>query len=418
MRYVATSFGSAGDFLPTLAVAHVLHAAGHEVVFVTNPFHERAVRAAGLDYVPAGELVDLYKVVTDRPEILGTANGLQALAEDLAPLFFAPNYWVAKEVIRDLQPDAVIGSNLSFGLFWAAAERRVPGVMISATPVFWISGRTPAQFLDFRVPDRILPLVAGAVRTVAFFFTDHWLRSTARTVGATSIDASLTTIEKGLALNLGMWPELVRPRWPADLPNMHAVGFARAGHFGSVAPALSPELEAFLSAGPPPVVIGLGSIFSLGSDDLIADAADACAELGQRCVIVGPPPKTRPLPEQTLAVPYATYHLLFPRATALVIHGGAGTTGEALKSGRPAVVLPLGFDQFGLAWQVDRLGAGVRVAKHGRSRATILEALRTACGDETVRARAEEVGAALRKTPDGADVAAGLIERMSERVSD
>lgn len=38
MRCVATSFGSAGDFLPTVAVAAAMRNAGHDVVFVANPF--------------------------------------------------------------------------------------------------------------------------------------------------------------------------------------------------------------------------------------------------------------------------------------------------------------------------------------------------------------------------------------------
>ncbi|NUO49284.1 MAG: glycosyltransferase family 1 protein [Polyangiaceae bacterium] len=415
MRYVATSFGSAGDFLPTLAIAHALHTAGHEVVFVTNPFHERAVRAAGVEYVPAGELVDLYKLIVEQPHILRTTDGLKILADELAPTFFAPTYWVGKEVIREVRPAAVIGSNLSYGILWAATERRVPSVMVAATPIFWLTGQAPAQFLDFRVPDRFLPHVAGAVRTIGFALADHWLRSIARSLGATSFDASVTGAERSVALHLGMWPELLRPASPSDQPNMRACGFARAGHFGSTAPALSPELEAFLTAGPAPVVIGLGSIYSLGSDDLIADLADACAEIGQRCVIVGPPPRNRDIPEGTLVVPYATYHLLFPRAKALVIHGGAGTTGEALRSGVPSVVVPLGFDQFGLAWQVERLGVGMRVPKQGRTRAKLVEALRTACEDEAMQARAAEVAAELRPTRDGADVAASLILGMSEQ---
>jgi UDP:flavonoid glycosyltransferase YjiC (YdhE family) len=102
-------------------------------------------------------------------------------------------------------------------------------------------------------------------------------------------------------------------------------------------------------------------------------------------------------------------------AAALVTHGGAGTTGETLKSGRPAVVCPLAFDQFGLAWQVAQLGTGVRVAKKGRSRATILDALRTACEDETMQARAAEVAVELRPAPDGAKVAASLIAGLSKR---
>lgn len=48
MRCVVTSFGSAGDFLPTLALGAVLHRRGHEVRFVANPFYESRARSTGL----------------------------------------------------------------------------------------------------------------------------------------------------------------------------------------------------------------------------------------------------------------------------------------------------------------------------------------------------------------------------------
>ncbi len=413
MRYVASSYGSAGDFLPTLAVARALHTAGHEVAFLTNPFHERAVRRAGLEPILVGRRLDLYEMISARPDILRTADGAKLILDELAPTFVVPSYHYAKEMFARWRPDAVVGANLAFGLFWAAIERRVPSVMVSATPITWVTHRAPAQFLDFPLPARWLPYVAGAVRFFTAGAIDQYLWSVARTVGATSFDPSMTAIERGVVLDLGMWSEILRPPTPNDAANKRACGFARAGHFGATSERLPVELEAFLEGGGPPVVVGLGSVYSLGSDDLVADVAEACCELGERCVIVGPTPRGRDLPRGTLVVPYATYRLLFPRAKALVIHGGAGTTGEALQSGRPSVVVPLGFDQFGLAWSMEELGAGVRVPKRGRSRATLLEAVRRACKDKALRAGAERVGASLRDAPDGADVAASLIERVS-----
>lgn len=413
MRYVASAFGSAGDFLPTLAVAQVLAREGHDVTFVTNSFHERTVRAAGLRCMAAGEHIDLDRLIRDDPGLLTSPRVLQVMAEDLARPHFTATYHLIRGLMRAEKVDAVIGSNLAFGLFWAAIERHVPTVMIAATPVAWVAAHAPAQMLDFEIPASVLPTVVGAVRAITFGLIDNVLRSIARTAGATSFDTSFTAVEAGLALHAGMWPALLRPPSAGDLPSMRACGFVRAGHLGTIAPALSPELEAFLREGEPPVVIGLGSIFSLGSDDLVADTAEACLDVGRRCVLVGSAPRERELPEGTLVVPYAAYHLLFPRAAALVIHGGAGTTGEALKSGRPSVVVPLAFDQFGLGWQVERLGAGVRVPKRGRSRATIAAALQRALEDEDIAARAAEIAVELRDQPDGAERTARLVTSLA-----
>ncbi len=198
--------------------------------------------------------------------------------------------------------------------------------MIAATPVVWFSGDAPVQLLDFEVPARILPHVAGAARVIGTALLDHALRSIARSAGATAFDASWTAVEAGVALHAGMWPALFRPPSRGDLPNTRACGFVRAGHLGTTAPALSAELEAFLAEGNPPVVIALGS-------NLLAQLRRPRRRRGRsvqrdwaamrdRTV---DRPRDRELPDGTLVVPYATYHLLFPHAAALVIHGGAET---------------------------------------------------------------------------------------------
>jgi len=59
MKCIVSSFGSAGDFLPTLSVGAALRRRGHDVRFVANPFHESRARNAGLNFIPAGERSDL-----------------------------------------------------------------------------------------------------------------------------------------------------------------------------------------------------------------------------------------------------------------------------------------------------------------------------------------------------------------------
>jgi sterol 3beta-glucosyltransferase len=49
---------------------------------------------------------------------------------------------------------------------------------------------------------------------------------------------------------------------------------------------------------------------------------------------------------------------LFPRCAGVVHHGGSGTTGFALRSGRPSLVVPFGFDQHYWGARTCALGAG------------------------------------------------------------
>ena len=83
---------------------------------------------------------------------------------------------------------------------------------------------------------------------------------------------------------------------------------------------------------------------------------------------------------------------LFPRAAAVVHHGGAGTTGAVFRAGVPAVVTPIYADQPLWGARVDALGVGPAPIPFTRLTADPLAgALRAACGNRTYRANARRL---------------------------
>ena len=58
---------------------------------------------------------------------------------------------------------------------------------------------------------------------------------------------------------------------------------------------------------------------------------------------------TREITEDILFVKDIPHEWLFPKMSAVVHHGGAGTTAEGLRAGVPSVIIPYGNDQF--AWE-------------------------------------------------------------------
>ena len=70
-----------------------------------------------------------------------------------------------------------------------------------------------------------------------------------------------------------------------------------------------------------------------------------------------------------VAVVRAPHAALFPRAALVVHHGGIGTLGQALRAGRPMLVVPWSHDQPDNASRVARLGVGrqPRQPLHDRS---------------------------------------------------
>lgn len=137
--------------------------------------------------------------------------------------------------------------------------------------------------------------------------------------------------------------------------------------------ALSPQLEAFLDAGAPPVVFTLGSSAVLDAGRFYEISAQAAGRLGTRAILlIGDRQNLPPmLPPQIAAFDYAPYSQLFARAGAVVHQGGVGTTAQALRAGKPMLVMPYSHDQPDNAARIVRLGVGRMVprARYTPSRA-------------------------------------------------
>jgi sterol 3beta-glucosyltransferase len=174
------------------------------------------------------------------------------------------------------------------------------------------------------------------------------------------------------------------------------------------------ELTRFLDAGPPPVYIGFGSMTPQHAGALTSLAVDAVSRTGNRGILLSGWGElgAGPLPESVLAVRDVPHEWLFPRMRAIVHHGGAGTTGAALRSGRPSVVIPLGFDQ--PFWGRRSRALGVAPAPIPRRQLTadrLTAAIERATTDTVIGDRARHLGETLC-AEHGVDQAVAVIERV------
>lgn len=119
-------------------------------------------------------------------------------------------------------------------------------------------------------------------------------------------------------------------------------------------------LHRFLENGKPPIFIGFGSMPVKDPQKMTIDLITAVQRCGERVVLhagwgsLG----AVDLPETIFKIDYAPYDWLFPRMAAVFHHGGSGTTGYALRSGVPSVVVPFVFDQFYWGKRCAELGLG------------------------------------------------------------
>ena len=119
------------------------------------------------------------------------------------------------------------------------------------------------------------------------------------------------------------------------------------------------------------------------------------------------------LSDKVLLIDEAPHDGLFPRMAAIVHHGGAGTTGAALRAGKPSVVTPFIVDQFPWARLLHARGLAPAPLPHRALTAEALAAaIETALSDADMRRRAE-YGARASGAEDGLGRAVQAVMRAA-----
>lgn len=193
------------------------------------------------------------------------------------------------------------------------------------------------------------------------------------------------------------YSEAVVPR-PADWDESSVV----TGYWFLDAPANwqpDPQLVSFLQEGSTPVYIGFGSMFMGGGKQKTEIALQALRLTGQRGILAtGWGGLTGEITSRDIFVLDAVPHdWLFPKVAAIVHHGGAGTTGAALRAGKPQIICPFVGDQFFWGRRVADLGVAPSPIPQAKFSAEILaDAIQSAVSDSNMRQRALSLGETIR----------------------
>ena len=158
-----------------------------------------------------------------------------------------------------------------------------------------------------------------------------------------------------------LWSPGLIPK-PSDWgPEIDIAGFV----FLDLASSYKPpkELKKFLSGGKPPVYIGFGSIVVDDPDRFTSMIFEAVAKAGVRALVSkgwGGLGGMKNTPDNIFMLENTPHDWLFPRVSAVVHHGGAGTTAIGLKCGKPTMIVPFFGDQPFWGAMVAKAGAGAK----------------------------------------------------------
>ena len=416
------AIGSTGDALPLVPVAAELQSRGHRVRVATHA-QFRSLFAALADGNPgAGALTPVDFFAFDFDPALNSRYfkvqkcfmtcdlgiSLQFLLHYLRMfLRFFPAVSSPDASGRPFRSDLVIVTPHASGFEMVAEWLRVPVHAVSFHPAAVTRHTAYAYAKDFERPswtgEEVL-MTHVLQEALPWAFMHAWLNLIRRWKGLRPVPFSPRR-KAHVPYTLLYSPSLA-PRYDDWGDHVEVVG--------SCSPAcphdtpLPPSLSAFLSAGPRPVFVTFGSMILDDPQVMTRILVTALNRTGQRGVIqkgwggLGSIPEGLPASVHLLEG-FVPHSALLARCSAVVHHGGSGTTAAVLAAKLPAVVVPVFTDQRFWAERVEATGVGKAIPLADLTPDSL------AAGIEhvlltSVRERAEEMGGRMGREegPKGA----------------
>jgi UDP:flavonoid glycosyltransferase YjiC (YdhE family) len=349
---VIFTIGTQGDIRPCVALGQGLQRSGYPVRIATSPNFADMVHQAGLEFYPL--TADFQSMLESDRTITDQGLNLRAMARIFRERYaeWATN-WVHEGLAASAGAGLLIGVSNSTLLAKALSEALgIPFAIARLQPL------TPSRLLPPMVlsgsRDRLPGMLSLGAHHLLFQMVWGVMRPAINDVVRPQLGLRrysrlgpyLFQRDLHAAKVINGFSTHVLPR-PADWPDSSLV----TGYWFLDEPQWRPPeaLYEFLAAGPKPIYVGFGSMVSSNATRFTEVVLDAVKRSGQRAVLAtgwgGLDHEGIGQSEQIFFVRHAPHDWLFPRVSAAVHHGGAGTTAAAARAGIPSVIVPFYGDQ-------------------------------------------------------------------------
>lgn len=392
------------------ALAAALAARGHSTSFLLNAGGENLLSPGG---PPAHAVRDVGRdlaTITRRAAYPNGPFGILRTVADTAALTDA----LCRDgpaILRGLGVDAVIGDQMEPAAGLLAAHLRLPQISLAcALPVNAAPG-VPLPFLDWPYD----PSPDGLKRNRGGEKIANWLlKGQRRTIEGWAGRFGLT---RRSSLEDCLSPLLQVSQCPApfDFPRTTEPGFHAVGPIRKSSGAQAP-LPCAIDPQRPFVFASLGTLQGHRLD-IFTRVATACRHIGAQLLVAhcgGLTPDKAASIDADFVTDFAPQAAVLARADACVTHGGMNTVLDALQLRVPVLVIPIAFDQPGIAARVVHHGVGRKRSRRWLTAAKVEADLCALLGSPRYRDAAAALGPSLIAA-DGAERAARLIEAALAR---
>lgn len=417
------TFGSRGDVQPFVALGKGLQADGHAVTLATHEKFRPFVESNGLQFAT---------VAMDPEEMLNGDAGQEWLNSGTNPVAqVRAMKKLALPIMESVAHDCVVAAEGADAIIYSSLAGQVGDYIAEKNEVPGVRAYLQPTTRTRRFPSMLVKQSLGRFGPW-FNLVTHFALEGAFWFPFRSIFNQLRTDVLGLPKMglLGAWTRGTNPTVygysPTLLPKpddwdpeqICVSGFWFLDKPSTFTPPA--DLEEFLSAGPPPVYIGFGSMVDSDPETLNSIVTQALRSTNQRGILMAgwggvanggeaSSDETVYTIRDQMSIPH---DWLFPRCAAVVHHGGAGTTAAGLRAGSPSIIVPYFTDQFLYAKRVEELGAGPKsIPRSDLTSEGLSAAIREAVESSAVKAAAERTGVLLR-AETGLDSAVKFINSV------
>jgi UDP:flavonoid glycosyltransferase YjiC (YdhE family) len=423
-RVVMATIGSLGDLHPYIALAQEMKKRYIEPVIATSNTYRERVESLDIEFHPIRPAMPEQGTAEYQKWIDGVVDPNRG-AEFLFKRILAP-------AVRDMYEDlsaAIEGADMlvTHPIVLAgpplAQKTGIPWVSTVLAPASVWSAFDP--FVPPNAPwlHKVIkaggPFAARLYMKLVKVLSDPWLVDIYKLrdeLGLPETEHPLFEGQYAPDLNLSLFSRvLMEPQadWPA---NTVMTGFPFFDKNDNQPPDI--DLLRFLGRGPAPIVFTLGSAAVHLAGDFYRESIKTAKLLKRRAVLLVGNEKNRPterLPEDIIAVNYAPFGELLPRAAAMVHQGGVGTTGQGLRAGIPMLVVPFAHDQPDNGARVERLGVARTIARNSYKAERVASELKELLGNPAYSRNAREIGGRVRSERGAAHAADLILDQLNER---
>jgi sterol 3beta-glucosyltransferase len=347
MKITILAYGSRGDIQPFLALAVGLKKAGHVPTLAAPQTFEQLITRSKVSFYP---LPGDPQVISSRFNDAGqnpvaTIRAISDYVFEIAPQVVqaAINACAGAELI-------IHGFLFTAGGHAIACEQNIPDISVQIFPMF--------------APTRSYPNVSVANLPPGWLsYASHWVFDRVFRYGGAYGFGRIRRQFPDLPLPAKLpWPfeslpgrsrtPLVFAFSPSVLPpapewqgqsHIHIPGYFFLEEDDHVPPAM---LVDFLASGEAPVCITFGSMVNRNMESIRSTCLEALRRTHKRAIVLtGWGDWGLSSTDDLMVLDSAAHSWLFPRCSLIIHHGGAGTTGAALRAGVPSMVIPLAGDQ-------------------------------------------------------------------------